>query len=104
MLSPRHMSEVAPPATRGAITSQNQVFITLGTFLAYCSGIPYDYGADRVTVLGVELSWWRVPLLIGCAIAALQVHNPRRGCFHARISVMANYAQDPRFAIKSHSV
>lgn len=69
------MSEVAPPATRGTITSLNQVFITLGCFLAYCSGIPYDYGMTEVTVLGTQLSWWRIPLLLGAAIAATQVRH-----------------------------
>lgn len=73
LLSPRHMAEVAPPATRGAITSQNQVFITLGILVGFLAGTPSEYGVHTVILFGTELEWWRIPLLIGAALAVVQV-------------------------------
>jgi len=46
MLTPLYLSEIAPPAKRGAIVTINQFYITLGIVLSYGVGFLLSHSAD----------------------------------------------------------
>lgn len=74
LYAPRYIAEIAPSELRGNLGTQHQVFINVGILCAYCAGLPYERGVDKISILGFTgpIPWWKLMIIFAVVPAFIQ--------------------------------